>query len=248
MIKVAVSGYYDIPHVGHIESFKLAKELGDYLIVFVDGDNRAIAKKGYVFMPEQERAEIIRNLSCVDEVIIVHDSIDKALEKYKPNIFAKGGDRTLDNLPQSEIDVCKKYNIEIVCGLGEKIQSSSWLINNYKNNVFYTEFRPWGSFQVIESQDRYKVKKLIINPQKSLSSQSHNHRNEHWYILNGKANVQIDNVEMELTTGQSCNIPIQTQHRISNFSDNVLEIIEIQTGDYLGEDDIIRLEDRYGRA
>lgn len=118
---------------------------------------------------------------------------------------------------------------------------------SHKNNVFYTEIRPWGSFQILELQDKYKIKRLIINPMQSLSSQLHQHRNEHWYILKGIANIQINYIDMELITGQSCDIPVQIQHRVSNLIDNVLEIIEVQTGDYLGEDDIIRFEDRYGR-
>lgn len=136
MIKVAVSGYFDCLHYGHCEYMKLAKKLGNYLVVFVDGDNRAIAKKGYVFMPENERAAIIRDLKYVDEVIIVYDSIDKALERYEDiQIFAKGGDRDISNLPQCEIDTCNRLGIKIVCGLGAKIQSSSALIENYYNNI-----------------------------------------------------------------------------------------------------------------
>ena len=133
MIKVAVSGYFDCLHKGHCKYMELAKEQGDYLVVFVDGDNRAIAKKGYAFMPEEERSYIISKLIFVDEVIIVHDSIDKALERYKDiQIFAKGGDRDISNLPQAELDICKKLGIKIVCNLGEKIQSSSDLIARSK--------------------------------------------------------------------------------------------------------------------
>ena len=136
MTKVAVSGYFDCLHIGHCEYMKLAKELGTYLVVFLDGDNRALAKKGYIFMPEEERAAIIRDLRYVDEVIIVHDSIDKALEKYEDiQIFAKGGDRDITNLPKSEIDICNKLGIRIVTGLGNKIQSSSNLVQNYYKKI-----------------------------------------------------------------------------------------------------------------
>ena len=132
---VATSGYFDPIHIGHIELFKKAKELGDHLIVIVNNDAQTIMKKGYVFMPAEEKIKIISELKCVDEVMI---SIDmdttqcKTLESLKPNIFAKGGDRYSYEIP--EADVCKNNNIKIVDGLGAKIQSSSELIKRAKQN------------------------------------------------------------------------------------------------------------------
>ena len=130
-IIVFTSGYFDPLHSGHIELIKKAKELGDYLIVGINNDNQTMQKKGFVFMPAEEKKKIIQELKPVDEVII---SIDKdtsqctTLEKIKPNIFAKGGDRYTHEIPETPI--CKKLNIKIIDGLGAKIQSSSTLIKN----------------------------------------------------------------------------------------------------------------------
>jgi cytidyltransferase-like protein len=238
---VATSGYYDYVHCGHLESFNLAKQLGDYLVVFVDSDNKAIKKKGFVIMPENERAEIIRNIKCVDEVIVIDSPISEALEKYKPNIFAKGGDRTIDNLPQDELDVCKKNNIEIVCGLGNKIQASSKLID--KTSVT----KPWGKYNVITQGLGYLIKKITINPHSKISLQYHNNRSEYWTVQSGEITALLDYEPVVLIKSQSIFIPIQSVHRMVNDSDDVAEIIEVQIG-ITDELDIVRIEDDYNRA
>ena len=126
MITVATSGYFDPLHVGHIEYLELAKKLGDKLIVIINNDEQAKLKKGKSFMNEKDRMKIILSLTCVDEVFL---SIDKdqtqcnSLKLLKPNIFANGGDRNNNEIP--ELSICKKLNIKIVDGLGKKIRSSS---------------------------------------------------------------------------------------------------------------------------
>lgn len=134
-IIVATSGYFDPIHVGHIECLEKAKALGDKLIVIINNDNQAILKKGKPFMPQEERAKIVAALKCVDEVFMSIDedpTVCKSLATVKPNIFAKGGDRFNSEIPESE--VCREHNIQMVDGLGEKIQSSSWLIEGGKEN------------------------------------------------------------------------------------------------------------------
>jgi cytidyltransferase-like protein len=126
MIVVAVSGYFDPIHVGHLEYLKLAKQLGDKLIVIVNNDKQAILKKGKSFMNEKDRMEIVSALQCVDEVFLSIDddkSVCKSLEFLKPSIFANGGDRSLSEIPETAI--IEKYSIKMVDGLGEKIRSSS---------------------------------------------------------------------------------------------------------------------------
>ena len=123
---VAVSGYFDPIHVGHLEFLKIAKSLGDKLVVIINSDYQASLKKGKSFMPEQDRLEIVQALRCVDEVFLSIDkdkSVCKSLEHLKPDIFANGGDRSLEEIPETA--VMKKYSIEMVDGLGEKIRSSS---------------------------------------------------------------------------------------------------------------------------
>ena len=126
MTVVAVSGYFDPLHVGHLEYLEMAKQLGDKLIVIVNNDKQALLKKGKSFMNENDRAEIVSALKCVDEVFLSIDedkSVCRSLEVIKPNIFANGGDRSLSEIPETA--VMKKFNIKMVDGLGEKIRSSS---------------------------------------------------------------------------------------------------------------------------
>ena len=123
---VAVSGYFDPIHVGHLEYLRLSKKLGDKLVVIVNNNHQCFLKKGKPFMDEKDRVEIVRSLEMVDEVFLSIDddkSVCKSLEKIKPHIFANGGDRSTGEVPESK--VCKKYNIQMTDGLGDKIRSSS---------------------------------------------------------------------------------------------------------------------------
>jgi cytidyltransferase-like protein len=126
---VAASGYFDPLHIGHVEYLEMAKGLGDKLIVILNNDKQAALKKGKAFMPFEERITILKALRCVDEVFPSIDedlTVCKSLESLKPDIFAKGGDRFSYEIPEAII--CKKLGIEIIHGLGDKIQSSSDLI------------------------------------------------------------------------------------------------------------------------
>tara|TARA_Y100001960_G_scaffold332716_1_gene434434 strand:+ start:501 stop:905 length:405 start_codon:yes stop_codon:yes gene_type:complete len=126
MKKVAISGYFDPIHVGHLEYIELSKKLGDYLIVIVNNNHQCVLKKGKPFMDEKDRIKIIEAIEWVDEVFLSIDmdkTVCKSLEAIKPNIFTNGGDRTIEEIPESI--VCKKYGIEILDGLGKKIRSSS---------------------------------------------------------------------------------------------------------------------------
>jgi cytidyltransferase-like protein len=134
-IVVAVSGGFDPIHIGHIRMFEEAKALGDELVVILNNDNWLRAKKGFAFMKEAERREVLKALRVVDRVVITGHvpndsdaSVCAALRAIKPDIFANGGDRKLDNIP--EVAVCKAIDCKMVfnVGKGGKIQSSSWLI------------------------------------------------------------------------------------------------------------------------
>lgn len=126
---VAVSGGFDPVHIGHIRQFKAAKKLGDKLYVILNSDRFLKNKKGFIFMSFKERKEILETIEYIDKVIPCIDkdqSVCKTLEKLKPDIFAKGGDRTLENIP--EANICRKNKIRMVFGVGGgKIQSSSAL-------------------------------------------------------------------------------------------------------------------------
>ena len=126
MKKVAISGYFDPIHVGHLEYISLSKKLGDYLIVIINNNHQCTLKKGKHFMDENDRAKIVEAIEGVDEVFISIDqdrTVCKSLEKIRPDIFTNGGDRHNKEIP--EAIVCKKYGIELLDGLGKKIRSSS---------------------------------------------------------------------------------------------------------------------------
>ncbi len=108
-------------------------------------------------------------------------------------------------------------------------------------------YRPWGNFITIEENDNWKVKKIEINPGARISLQMHNHRSEHWVVVSGIANVEIDGNLETIKANESIYVPKKCKHRLSNLNKQLLTIIEIQSGHYLGEDDIIRFQDLYGR-
>jgi mannose-6-phosphate isomerase len=112
----------------------------------------------------------------------------------------------------------------------------------------YHETRPWGSFHVLEEHTGFKVKRLTVHPTGRLSLQSHKHRSEHWTVVNGTATVTVDATVLVLTRGQSIDIPLGAKHRLENLGTDQVEIIEVQFGDYLGEDDIMRYDDIYSRV
>jgi len=137
-IVVAVSGGFDPIHIGHTRLFERAKSLGDELVVILNNDNWLKQKKGFVFISQNERKEIIESLKWVDKVVFTKHgprpkdmSVCAELEKIKPDIFANGGDRVKNNIP--ELAVCKKINCKAVFNIGDggKIQSSSWLLEKF---------------------------------------------------------------------------------------------------------------------
>ena len=137
---VAVSGGFDPLHIGHLRLMQEARKQGDYLIVFLNTDDFLIAKKGRPFMPFAERKELIEGFACVDEVVATLDPVIpeppyqtqcETLRHYRPDIFANGGDRKSDNIP--EYAVCEEEGIKMVFNMGEggKVQSSSDLVTDY---------------------------------------------------------------------------------------------------------------------
>ena len=129
-----VSGGYDpFPHIGHIAQFKLAKELGDLLIVIVNSDEFLLRKKGVVNVPLAERMEQVRAIRYVDEVVACIDkdqTVAETLRLINPTIFAKGKDRIIDTMPQAELDVCRELNIQIIYGVQGRLRASTgWIFN-----------------------------------------------------------------------------------------------------------------------
>ena len=112
----------------------------------------------------------------------------------------------------------------------------------------YTENRPWGSFTVLDEGKGFKVKRISVNPGHKLSLQYHHHRSEHWTVVQGEASVTVGEDIKKVKVNESVYIPLKEKHALANEGEELMQLIEVQVGDYLGEDDIVRLEDRYGRA
>ena len=119
------------------------------------------------------------------------------------------------------------------------------MVNSYKKGD--NDIRPWGTWEVLDCGNNFCVKKIVVTPQGCLSLQSHNYRSEHWIVISGKAIVTIDDKEICKVAGENVFIPVKTKHRIKNNGKQNLEFIEIQYGEILDENDIIRYEDIYGR-
>jgi cytidyltransferase-like protein len=246
---VLVTGGFDPLHSGHIEYFKAAKALGFLLIVGINSDAWLTRKKGQPFMPLQERKTIIENLYQVHKVIEFDDSdgtainaIKKVKEFYPKAkiIFANGGDRTKDNIPEMVFD-----DVEFVFGVGgeDKKNSSSWILREWKQPK---TLREWGYYRILHDVQGCKVKELTVEPGQSLSMQKHFKRNEYWLvsegvcILNSVLPSGYALPAMKLETHSSHVIPSGDWHQLTNPFDKPCRIVEIQYGEECTEEDIER--------
>jgi cytidyltransferase-like protein len=248
---VVITGGFDPIHSGHIDYINAARELGNILIVGVNSDEWLVRKKGRSFMPFEDRIAIVGALQGVDYAIPFNDRDNSAKDaiawarKVYPNhaiVFANGGDRTSDNIP--EIDFTDD-NIEFAFGIGgAKTTSSSHLLQEWKAPK--TE-RKWGYYRVLhENGPEVKVKELTVEPKKFLSMQRHDRRLELWFVAEGTATVYtINNSSDEELDGvyekfSRIHIAANQWHRLANETDKPLKIIEIQYGEECIEEDIER--------
>lgn len=247
---VVVSGGFDPIHSGHIQLIKQARLLGDQLIVGINSDEWLTRKKGRAFMPWQERLAVLNNLQPVDEVYTFDDEDGTAchlLQQVRAHypeariIFANGGDRTQDNIPEMSVP-----GIEFVFGVGgtNKANSSSWILQEWK--APRTD-RAWGYYRVLHEHDtRVKVKELTVEPGQRLSMQRHSQRAEHWFVTEGTATVYTINRKSdaellgEFSTHQHIHIDRGEWHQLCNETDQPLRVVEIQYGDRCEEQDIER--------
>ena len=163
-------------------------------------------------------------------------------------IFGNGGDRKPNSTPTLEQKFCEENGIELAWNLGgDKINSSSWILNRYKNWHFEIGNRHWGNYKVTYQDSNKKVKIIEVMPGKSLSLQTHSQRSEHWVVVEGVATVSIETDKYKheelVNRNESIYVPLGAKHRLSNKGEGILQIVEVQIGDYLGEDDIIRYEE-----
>lgn len=252
---VVVSGGFDPLHVGHLRMFKEAKQLGDELIVIINNDNWIHSKKGFAFMPEDERAELIAELPFVNRVVLTRHvendtdrSVCKLLEEIKPDIFVNGGDQFADTIP--EVEVCKRLGIHMVFSVGgEKVRSSSELVQQAHDKMITTH-RPWGSFKKLGEFEEAYLKTLHVHEGATLSLQRHQQRAETWLLLSGDVQAvrgkDITALEIyELEPGVPFHVPLGHLHRLSSRKGGV--VAEISIGKF-DENDIERIEDVYGRT
>ena len=248
---VLVTGGFDPLHSGHISYLNHAEHLGDHVVVGLNSDAWLTRKKGRPFMTWRERMIVLDNLHMVGEVIEFDDSdgsscdaIRRVREKY-PNdeiIFANGGDRTQDNIPEMVFD-----DVEFVFGVGgdNKANSSSWILEDWKKP---RTTRAWGYYRVLhEVGANTKLKELTVMPGQRLSMQRHEKRAEFWFVAEGEATVYtVDphSTDRDLMASpakhQSAWIKLNEWHQLCNETDEPLKLIEIQYGEDCIEEDIER--------
>lgn len=247
---VLVTGGFDPIHSGHIAYLEAAKKLGDTLVVGVNSDAWLQRKKGRAFMPLHERMRIVSSMAAVDAAYRFDDNDGSAVEFIKaikaqyPNdeiIFANGGDRTKENIPEMVFD-----DVEFVFGVGgeDKKNSSSWILEDWKKPQTQ---RAWGYYRVLhEVGTNTKLKELTVMPKTCLSMQRHDKRSEFWFVAEGEATVYtLDSstdrdVKDHMQYHESCWIHRNEWHQLCNETDQPLKLIEIQFGANCVEEDIER--------
>jgi cytidyltransferase-like protein len=242
---VLVTGGFDPIHSGHISYLNHADHLGEWLIVGLNSDEWLTRKKGQPFMSWHNRMVVLDNLHMVDRVISFDDSDDTAcnaifrVKEMFPDddiIFANGGDRNKDNIPEMVFD-----DVEFVFGVGgiDKKNSSSWILEEWKSPK---TIRPWGYYRILHNPNKnIKVKELTVDSGKCLTMQRHQNRAEFWFVAEGTATVKWD--EHGHTTTkiyQTEKIHQGEWHQLINNTDVPLKIIEIQYGTDCNESDIER--------
>ena len=249
-VVVLITGGFDPIHSGHIAYINAAKQLGNILVVGANSDNWLTRKKGSYFMPWAERSLILSAMSGIDRVInfndddeTAKDAIRKVREIYTDHhiIFANGGDRTSNNIPEMDI---KDENLSFAFGVGgeDKKNSSSWILQEWKAPK---TIRSWGWYRVLDVKDGYKVKELVIEPGQSLSDQRHFKRAEHWYVLKGmiKLDTEWQGVKDSRHIKEYQNgyiISKEVWHQASNPTKELAHILEVQYGEECVEEDIER--------
>lgn len=190
-------------------------------------------------IPQDNNGNIITgnvvNVGCTDSIIYAGKRV-VGVVGLENIVVADTDDATL---------VCSKESAQDVKKLVAILKKQK---NGDSHRVHRTVIRAWGSYTVLEEGRGYKVKKLVVNPRSKLSLQMHENRSEHWVVVEGIATVTCGTSVYTIPANQSTFVPMGVKHRIENATDDILRLIEVQSGGYLGEDDIIRFEDDYGRV
>jgi len=244
--RVAVSGGFDPLHSVHLDHMMEAKRLGDWLIVIVNTDEFLIRKKGFFVLPLLERLRIIEEYPFVDQTVVCIDrdqTVAETLRLVKPDIFAKGGDRLSSHMPKKELDACKEIGCKVVYGVDRGVRRSS---TDFLLEASSLITKPWGYEKLLLRTDVYSLKLLHVNRGEQISKQVHKGKDEVWRVIDGLPVVEIDGLERNYKVSDLIQIPARGIHRVSAPYGDVT-LLEM-TLPHLDLEDIIRLEDKYGRV
>lgn len=244
-----ITGGFDPIHIGHIQLIKDAQKIGR-VVVGLNSDQWLKNKKGMHFLPFEERKAIIEMMQGVVLATGFNDADGTAIDAIRvvqnlfpndPIVFCNGGDRTDTNIP--EYDYCVQNQVEMRFGVGGgKANSSSWLLSNWGRNE---ESRQWGKFKTLYTNGSgIKVKELTLDPHKATSYQVHKNRAESWFIVEGKASVELDDCEYAYSAGTQITVAPEVWHRIRNDQKTPLKLVEVQYGKSCTETDIQRKEEK----
>lgn len=196
----------------------------------------------YAALWEVSQQDSDRNVLKGD--VIAHDTVNSYIHSQNKLITTLGVDNLVVIDTPDAVLVADKNKVQNVKDIVQKLKE-----NNRSETKLHREvYRPWGKYDSVDSGDRFQVKRITVNPGAKLSVQMHHHRAEHWIVVSGTAKVTLDDDTILLSENQSTYIPIGVVHALENPGKLPLEMIEVQSGSYLGEDDIVRFEDKYGRV
>lgn len=249
---VVFTGGFDPVHSGHISCIKEARKFGR-VIIGLNSDEWLIRKKGKPFMSFEERKAILdqfKDVLCVigfdDSNNTASDAIRQARKMFPNNkiVFVNGGDRTKNNIPEVEdFKNCPHVSFEFGIGGEDKKNSSSWILSDWKHP---TEKRIWGDSMTYYDTAETKVKRLVIEPGKSISMQYHTQRNEIWFVESGSGTIytydddKIIKVK-DIYKHERHHVTVGEWHKLEASPDSKLCIVEIQYGNICQEKDIVRL-------
>ena len=176
--------------------------------------------------------------------VVLHNTINSYIRADDKLVTVLGGDDLIVVSTKDAVMVAHKDSLQKIKTITQQLKRDSrseWKIHR-------EVYRPWGRYDCLDIDDRYQVKILTVNPGAKLSVQMHYHRSEHWVVVSGKARVHYGNESHDLNVNESTYHGKEVVHALENPGDTPLELIEVQVGSYLGEDDIVRFDDKYGRT
>ena len=244
MIKGVIAGNFDAMHPGYIKMFNEMKQHCSVLVVLLQTDPTIERpKKLKPVLSTDERKDMLMSLEDVDDVVRY---------TYEEQLYdlLKMGEFDIRFLGDDYID--KPFTgDDLKLPIHYLNRDHGWSTTKYKtliaNSLKEIDERPWGKYEVLLDTPDVKVKRITVNPYSRLSYQYHDKRSERWVIVSGILSVILDDVRIIKTSGESIHIPLGSRHRACNETHEPVIFIEVQTGSYFGEDDIIRIEDDYNR-